>query len=1038
MEERGSLERIRRATAPRLIDWTGERMVPWTPDVQVVYEHLHRYDFAASIVAGRSVLDLGSGEGYGSALLASVAERVCGIDIDERTVQHSAANYHAPNLEFRVGSASDLSQFGDGEFGAVVCFEVVEHLAEQEEMVAEIARVLRPDGLLLISTPEVTSYTELTGQENPFHVRELTAAEFRPLIGRHLPHIRVWGQRTVAGSVLYPLDTSERGLAHHSFIEPEGDGWRPAADPIPMYLIALASREPLDARGPSLSVCADATLRLVRAAERRSADRLQAAHHREAQLTDATISARADRDALRTNLAASEEHLAHAAQRIETAADAEALAARVSSSISWRLLERARGRLVRPDGRRTLLGRVISAALRTIGRGRGAPADALAPDGPGVAEVQMARKRGAAIAFPVYKDCRVSIVIPIHNQAQATRRCLASIAHRTHDVQYEVIAVDDASDEPALHALFADVAGIRVLRNPENRGFLGSVNAGLGAARGEYVVFLNNDTEVFGGWLAELVETADAHRDADVVCAKILQPDGTLQEAGGIVWNDGSARHVGRGQSPGDPAYNYVREVDYGSGACLLVRASLLAETGGFDDRYAPAYYEDVDLCFEARARGRRVLYQPHCTVIHYEGTSHGVDMSEGTKANQVRNQEIFAGKWREQLEDQPAPDPEDEYRLMDRCHHQHVLVVDQGVPRALEDAGSLRMREILLALRRLGCRVTMLPDDRQDVQPYTRELQQEGIEVLYGGFPDRGVIYKLGPSLSLAILSRPTVAWRYLYLLREYAPDARIVYDTVDLHYLREHRRAALGDDPALRRVGDAFRELELGLIRSCDETLTVSEEERRTILDELPGATIRVLPTINRPIGDVPPAPEREGILYVGGFHHPPNVDAARRLVLDILPIVRRELPDVAVRIVGSNPPPAVRELADVEGVEVLGFVEDLGPLLRESRVMAAPLVYGAGVKGKITQSLAAGLPVVTTAVGAEGLSAVSGRELLVAENDEDIAAGIVRVCREDELWTQFSERGLQLAADRFSPDVAYEILRDLVDAEAPVAAR
>src|SRR5580658_10192696 len=144
----------RRAAAPRLIDWTGERCVPWAPDVQVVYEHFHRYLWAASVVAGRRVLDLGSGEGFGSAILAGSARHVVGVEIDERTVEHSTLNYAAPNLEFHVGSALDLSDYETGSFGAVVAFEIVEHVDDQEKMLAEVARVLADDGVLVMSTPD--------------------------------------------------------------------------------------------------------------------------------------------------------------------------------------------------------------------------------------------------------------------------------------------------------------------------------------------------------------------------------------------------------------------------------------------------------------------------------------------------------------------------------------------------------------------------------------------------------------------------------------------------------------------------------------------------------------------------------------------------------------------------------------------------------------------------------------------------------------------------------------------------------------------
>jgi 2-polyprenyl-3-methyl-5-hydroxy-6-metoxy-1,4-benzoquinol methylase len=153
----------RRAGAPRLIDWTGERCVPWAPDVQVVYEHFHRYLWARPLTAGRRVLDLGCGEGFGAALLADVAESVTGIDVDARTVEHARLNYGGPGLDFRVASATDLADFPDDSFEAVAAFEIIEHVDDQAALMSEVARVLAPGGLVVASTPDRRAYSEATG-----------------------------------------------------------------------------------------------------------------------------------------------------------------------------------------------------------------------------------------------------------------------------------------------------------------------------------------------------------------------------------------------------------------------------------------------------------------------------------------------------------------------------------------------------------------------------------------------------------------------------------------------------------------------------------------------------------------------------------------------------------------------------------------------------------------------------------------------------------------------------------------------------------
>jgi glycosyltransferase involved in cell wall biosynthesis len=301
------------------------------------------------------------------------------------------------------------------------------------------------------------------------------------------------------------------------------------------------------------------------------------------------------------------------------------------------------------------------------------------------------------------------------------------------------------------------------------------------------------------------------------------------------------------------------------------------------------------------------------------------------------------------------------------------------------------------------------------------------GVEVLYGPVDISLEIASMGPDLRLAIVSRPVVAPRYIDLIREHAPGAKIAYDTVDLHFVREQRRLALGDG----RAGKVhtLRELELGLVRGTDMSITVTEDEREILLSHVPDATVVVIPNANAIAERVPGPEARDGILFVGSFEHPPNADAALALVEAVMPLVWEELGPVGVTIVGARPPAEVVELARPE-VDVTGWVQDLTPLYESARVMVAPLRYGAGMKGKVTQSLAAGLPVVTTPIGAEGLEAVDGREMMIAERPADLAARIVRVLREDDLWRELSRAGQEVAARLFSPDIMRQQLEELLE--------
>ena len=1012
----------RRAAAPRLIDWTGERCVPWAPDIQTVYEHFHRYLWAQKLVEGRRVLDLGSGEGFGSAILADSARSVSGIDIDERTVEHSRLNYESPNLDFRVASAVDLGDFADDAFDAVVAFEVIEHVMEQERVLAEVARVLAPGGLLIVSTPERRAYSEATGQQNPFHERELTQAELMALLRTHFSSTEVFAQRVATGSRIESLDRTEGGGHLALAIERAGDEWRVAGPLSPLYLIAVASDRELPPLAAD-STLSDFGLGLMREAEREASlargDAVDAERRRaELEHSFATERERTseERGRLARQLGERSHELLGARREVEATQAGAAAAmqelARIEQSVSWSLFQRARGKLYGAmGGRDSWLGRTLSASLRFVGR-RMRRSDAVTwPE----------------LVLPDFAEPDVSIVIPVHSGAELTQRCLRSVVAASVGVSYEVVIVADAADED-MRALLRALRGARIVVNEQNLGFLHSVNRGVAAARARHVVLLNNDTEPQLGWLQALVERAESADDVGIVTAKLIYPDGTLQEAGGIVWQGGDPWNYGRGGDATAPEYNYVREVDYGSAAAMLVKADVWRAVGGFDERFAPGYFEDTDLCFAARAHGWRVLYEPRALVIHVEGQSLGTDVTTGGKRNQELNRPKFAEKWATELRRQPAhPTPQRAHLASDRRPGPHVLIVDHRVPTPDQDSGSLRMHHLIEGLVGLGCRVTFLPDNGDPTEPYTSRLQGMGVEVLYGAVnvPER--VAALGSVLRLAILSRPYVAPRYVHIIREHAPAAKLAYDTVDLHFLREERRRE-HDERADARVADGFRQLELALARASDVTLVVTEEERELLGRIEPGIEVEVLPNANTVASDVPGPDARSGLLFVGGFEHAPNVDAALQLARVIMPLVWRELPDTTLTIVGGKAPPEITALAS-PGIDVAGWVPDLGPLLRDSRVMVAPLRYGAGMKGKVTQSLAAGLPVVTSRVGAEGLDAEDGRDLFVADDPAEFAARVVQLHREDDTWRTLSGSGRELVQRLCSPEVQLRALERLL---------
>jgi GT2 family glycosyltransferase len=601
-------------------------------------------------------------------------------------------------------------------------------------------------------------------------------------------------------------------------------------------------------------------------------------------------------------------------------------------------------------------------------------------------------------------------------------------------VPYEVILIDDCADSDTRN-LLARVAGAKIMRNKRNLGYLRSVNRAAAGARGRWLVLCNNDIEVRPGWLEALLRCGESASDIGIVTPKFLQPDGRLSEAGAIIWRDGTGMNYGRGEAPGRPQYEFRRETDYGSAAALLVRADLWRERGGFDERFLPMYYEDVDLCFDSRERGLRVMYEPEAVVVHHEGATAGNDVESGAKRHQENNRPKFVTKWHDRLEaGHSRPNQSAARRAADRNSGPHVLIIDSRVPMPDRDAGSLRMVRMIEALRGRGCRVSFVPDSFMPMQPYTRQLQRTGVQVLYEPFEWPNDLAEIGPELRLAILSRPHQASRWLDLVRDKAPNARVAYDTVDLHWLREARRASSSTADGSLELGLkalALRELELAMIRATDVTLVVSDAERAQVQADVPGATVRVVPTVHGIWPSVQPPERRAGVLFVGGFEHTPNIDAAVRLVRDVMPLVWRESGDVPVTIVGPCAPADVEALAS-ERVEIAGWVHDLDPLLSTASLLLAPLNWGAGLKGKITQAMAAGLPVVTTPIGAEGLEAAHGKQVMIAEDDRGLASATVAVMGDRDLWWRLSRGGQELIGERCSLAVMDDRVGELLSDE------
>ena len=654
----------------------------------------------------------------------------------------------------------------------------------------------------------------------------------------------------------------------------------------------------------------------------------------------------------------------------------------------------------------------------------------------------LARMSPLARAAADRRSIDASIIVPVYNHIEYTVACVISLLEHRCDARFEVIIADDGSTDET-RQLFGEVGGVvRCITTPTNGGFLKNCNFSAKHAGGTYLVLLNNDTFVLDDWLDELIAPFNNFKNIGLVGSKLLMADGTLQEAGGIVWRDGSGWNFGRGQDPRGYQFNYVKDTDYASGAAIALPRALWEGLHGFDERYAPAYCEDTDLAFEIRARGLRTLYSPRAQVIHHEGVSHGTDITAGYKAYQVTNQEKFVEKWRSTLEAEHCSNGEQVYYARDRSKgRRHILVIDHYVPKFDRDGGSRMMYDFLRLFADAGLQVLFWPENGHYDRSYAQTLQGFGVEILYGvagGFHEW--IKQTGPYLDYVFLHRPHTSIGYIDDLCKFSAAKRLFYGA-DLHFRRFEREYALTGRAELIEEIEDSRRTELYVWQRSDVIYYPASEEVALVQERMPDKPVRRFPVqvysdegIRAARNRVALArPNPPTILFVAGFSHRPNADALLWFVREVQPFVKMRVPECVTIVAGSFPPRSVTSLA----CDAIVVTEAISwPVLdwfyHSANVVIAPMRYGGGMKGKILEAMRYGVPVVATSAGAEGFD--EAEEIMaVADAPDAFADHVVKVLRDPDSATRRVLKGLDYVEQQFSyTAVARRLTLDIPELE------
>jgi O-antigen biosynthesis protein len=638
---------------------------------------------------------------------------------------------------------------------------------------------------------------------------------------------------------------------------------------------------------------------------------------------------------------------------------------------------------------------------------------------------------GSFLVFPRQKP-DLSIILVLFNKAELSLACLESILKNVN-VAYELIIVDNNStDETTL--LLDRIQGATIIRNKENLHFLRANNQALEFVKGKYLLFLNNDTEIAETTIRSAFETLTCNEKCGAVGGKLILPGGSLQEAGSIIWSDGSCLGYGRNENPGAPEYNFKRIADYCSGAFLLTKTSLFKEHSGFDTCFEPAYYEETDYCLWLQEKGLQVIYDPNAVVFHFE---FGSGIHDSAILLHQKNQQIFYRKHQKQLQKHYKPDLSNVLKARfaaTQKRRKKVLYIDDRVPHIDLGSGFPRSNIIVKFIRELGFDITIYPlnfpnEDNwdtafRDINPFIE------IALGYGREGFDKYIHSREKYFDIIWISRPHNIEEIGKKIQFLKGKSRIIYDAEALFADREIHKNKLDGKMITGQKKNSMYINEIRLSDFADVTTTVSHEDALKFKKfgkndvHILGHTLecKKLPLEFN---------ERQGLLFVGNLDYDssPNVDSIVWFINEILPTIKKNIPDIEVEIIGSANSIKVHKI-NKECVFIRGRVESVEEYYNKSRIFIAPTRFAAGIPFKIHEAASYGLPVVATQLLCDQLGWHNKKEIITAKIDAfDFAQKVIRLYNDDKLWNTIQKNALNFVKDEMSPSAYKQKISEIL---------